>query len=432
MKSVVQHIRVFEHQSIRLDQVFDNDVIFDQEKLDALVDFFTYDPSYFSLIRNGVQFKEFVGALQVGNLLISVLPKTDKTNIRDESEKTRWNNILIDMIKAVHGFKVKAPSESGLNTSTNSILNLYFELFIKEVEYLLRSGLAKKYRKIEGNLYTLKGSLMLNKHVSKNLVHKERFYTGHTVYDKEHLLHIILYQALLVIKQLNSNKALNVKLNRLLLDFPEMPTIKINEQVFTKIKLDRKTKAYQRALDIARLILLRFHPNLIRGNQNVLALMFDMNSLWEEFVLASLKQNKNMKVRGQNTRRFWKPTGGKTRGLRPDIVIRVGELNYILDAKWKIVSNKPSIEDIRQMYAYHHYFKAEKVALLYPGSKNYVTGNFTDINNPKNLSTIECGLLFTEMDSSVKAWQGHICQEIEEWADGHKLVPKKNKKLSSL
>lgn len=50
-----------------------------------------------------------------------------------------------------------------------------------------------------------------------------------------------------------------------------------------------------------------------------------------------------------------------------------------MNTKWKNVQTKPSIEDVRQMYAYHHYFAAEKVALLYPGEHDYISGNFVQI-----------------------------------------------------
>ncbi|MCK9321396.1 MAG: hypothetical protein PHP52_11490 [Bacteroidales bacterium] len=73
------------------------------------------------------------------------------------------------------------------------------------------------------------------------------------------------------------------------------------------------------------------------------------------------------------------------------------------------------IEDIRQMYAYHHYFNAEKVALLYPGRKNYVSGKFIEIEGQKDKLDLECGLLFTEFSDSVKKWQTQIGVEINNW-----------------
>lgn len=415
MKDNREHICVFEHQTILLNQRFDDGVVFDQSKLDAFVRFYGKGVPYYSLIRNGIQFCEYVGAIQVGTTLISVLPKADKRKKEDAAEKRKWNQILIDMLRVVHGFHVTAPSSSQLKIRNNSVLDLYFELFIKETEYLLRRGLVKKYRKTEGNLNTLKGSLQFNKQVSKNLIHKERFYTKHSIYDKEHLLHIILYKTINILKRVNTSSALNGRINALLLNFPETPNQKITESDFDKLTFNRKTIGYKKAIEIARLILLHYHPDLSKGRDDVLALMFDMNALWEQFVLVSLKKTQDFKVRGQASKYFWKSEGGKRRSIKPDIVVSTNEHNYVLDTKWKLIHTKPSIEDIRQMYAYHHYFDAKKVALLYPGNSHYVNGKFVDIKNQKHLSEMECGLLFIQFNSSVKKWQQQIREEIQLW-----------------
>ncbi len=415
MKDRREHIRVFEHQSVVLNQKFEDGVVFDQKKLDAFVHFYGKGVPYYGLMANGIQFNEHVGAIQIGNTVISVLPKADKRQKVDEAEKIKWNQVLIDMLRAVHGFDMKAPSASHLKIKNNSVLDLYFELFLIEVEYLLRRGLVKKYRKTEGNLNALKGRLKFGKQLSKNVIHKERFYTNHTAYDAEHLLHIILHQTIRVLKIINTNPALIGRINALMLNFPEMPYQKISVADFDKLVFNRKTIGYTKAIEIARLILLHYHPDLSKGRDDVLALMFDMNALWEQFILVSLRSNKQLKVRGQNSRYFWKPEGGKRRSIRPDITVCTKEGNYVLDTKWKLVSNKPSIEDIRQMYAYHHYFEAKKVALLYPGASPYVTGRFVEIKRQKHLSEMECGLLFTQYKGSVRKWKKQIGEEIEKW-----------------
>ena len=416
MKLKRQHITVFEHQTITLNQVFAGGVVFDQNKLEAFERFFDKGVPYFKLIRHGIQFNEYVGAIQIGNTLVEVLPKADKRKTDNEAKNT-WRNVLIDMLRFVNGFDVKAPSSSDLKMKNNSVLDLYFELFVIEVEYLLRRGLVKKYRKTEGNLTTLKGSLMFNKQISTNVVHKERFFTEYTTYDTEHLLHIVIYQTVLVLEKINTNSALTSRINSLLLNFPEMPNQKFSQSTFDKIILNQKTKEYKKAIEIARLILLQYHPDLSNGMNDVLALMFDMNLLWEQFVLVSLKKNKSLKVRGQNSKYFWKPEGGNRRSIRPDITVGKGGKYYVLDTKWKLVDRKPSIEDIRQMYAYHHYFDAEKVALLYPGLKGYISGKFVEIEKQQNLSNKECGLMFTEFKDSVRNWQKQIENEVFEWMD---------------
>lgn len=415
MKPKREHISVFEHQTVLLNQKFEDDVVFDQPKLDAFVRFFGKGVPYYSLIRNGIQFNEYVGAIQVGSTLISVLPKADKRKKDDDAEKKKWNQVLIDMLRAVHGFNVKAPSSSHLKIKNNSVLDLYFELFVIETEYLLHRGLVKKYRKTEGNLNALKGSLLFSKQISKNLVHKERFYSKHSTYDTEHLLHIILYKTIQVLKRINTNSALVGRINALVLNFPEMPNQKITESDFDKLVFNRKTISYKKAIEIARLILLYYHPDLSKGRNDVLALMFDMNALWEQFVLVSLKKTHGFKVRGQASKYFWKPEGGKRRSIKPDITVSTNENNYVLDTKWKLVDSKPSIEDIRQMYAYHHYFEAKKVVLLYPGDSHYITGKFVEVKEQKQLSDMECGLLFTEYSGSVKNWQKQIGEEIQLW-----------------
>lgn len=413
-----KHIVVFEHQSLKVGVKY-GDVEFSDEIFEQFVKFFDNGVPYFKLLRNGIQFNEFVGAIQIGSTLVEVLPKAD--NRGDEETKRKWQETLINMLRAVNGFEVKAPSQSSLTLKNNSVLDLYFELFIKEVEFLLHKGLVKKYRKTEGNLTALKGRLIFSKQISKNLVHKERFYTKFTTYDTEHLLHSILYKTILLLKRINTNPRLINRVNSMQLNFPEMPNQKVTEATFEKINFNRKTQEYKKAIDIARLLLMQYHPDLTKGNKDVLALMFDMNNLWEQFVLVSLKKSKKFKVRGQNSTGFWKPTNGQTRTIRPDIKIIMDGKNFILDTKWKNVKRKPSIEDVRQMYAYHHYFEAEKVALVYPGESSLIDGTFAKIKGKSEESKLQCGLMFISSNTNVKTWQNQITADVLKWINEKKI-----------
>jgi 5-methylcytosine-specific restriction enzyme subunit McrC len=364
-----------------------------------------------------VCFSEFVGVLQVGSLLIEVLPKADrkKSTSETESQEDFWQRMLIGMIRSVYGFEVHTPSSGNLKIKQISILDIYIEMFIKELEFLLNKGLAKKYRKTESNLPVLKGALQFNKHIQQNITHQERFYVSHTTFDAEHQLHFILYKALMLVKNININPSLQSKIGALLLNFPEMPDVKVNEQSFDKIKLNRKTQSYSKALEISRLLLLNYHPDVSKGRNNVLALMFDMNLLWEEFFYVSLRKNPEIQVRKQCYKYFWAPDVGYRRTIRPDIKIEYAGKTFILDTKWKMINNKPSVEDVRQMYAYHHYFRANKVSLVYPGEDNETKGHFVDIDYQNQNTLVECSLKFIEVKDNIKDWKDYICENIVNW-----------------
>ena len=406
------HITVFEHETLRSDR---GEKRLSQKQLGVLQTFYGENGvPYYSLVHHGVKFNEYVGVIQIGKTIIEVLPKADKSG-----DENTWRNVLISMLRAVGVIDIHAPSSSDLQLRANSVLDLYFELFVKELEYLLHRGLVKKYRKTEGNLSILKGTIHFAKHINQNIVHQERFYVKHYTYDKQHDIHAILYKTLKLLKNIHTHTELNSRIGTLLLDFPELYDVKVTKTLFERISLDRKTEPYRKALEISRLLLLNYHPDVRKGDDNVLALMFDMNALWEQFVYVSIRKfkDKETTIAAQSIKNFWKPNTGHRSRIRPDIVLNKGtEKCVVLDTKWKNLNgHNPVHEDLRQMFVYMKYFGARKVALVYPGIDcSYRTGKYYeyDTYNPNELSENECGVISIGVDVNVKRWQMMISESI--------------------
>lgn len=351
-------IQVFEYQKLKYDENQD----FKKHHFDAMVLFNEKNQNkYYTIVHKGVLFNSYVGVIQIGGLTIEILPKADNSNNPDTGT---WQKVLLNMLKVCKHIQVDNVSETNLNKKYNSILEVYFEMYLNELESLIKKGLIKKYRRIQSNQNALKGKLVFSQNIQKNVVHKERFYCEHQLYDKDHLIHQILYRGLLILKDLVNNN-LKDKLNRILFEFQDYQQVMINKNHFEKLVNDRKTVPYFRAIDIAKMIILNYSPNLNTGNDNMLTLLFDMNKLWEEYIYRILQKHKpnGYQVSFQNSDKFW-----EHKTIRPDIVITNDkDENFVIDTKWKIINaNNPSDDDLKQMFTYNLHWEANKSMLLYP------------------------------------------------------------------
>ena len=373
-------IQVFEHQSISYTGRYAIPE-FNQKQYHALESYFQKNERtpFFDLIPKGVRFKSYVGVIQIGDLVIEVLPKADRKRQSSASKET-WQNILLDMLRTCELLKARQSSNANLGLKRNSILELYFILFLEELETLMKKGLIKKYKSHQSQQKSLKGALIFSEQIKRNLVHKERFFVRHQTYDKNHLLHQILHEALLLIDRLDASGGLKDRIGRLLLDFPTVDSRKITTKDFDRINNSRKHAPYERSLEIAKLLLLNFRPDLKAGNQDMIALMFDMNTLWEEYIYRVLKRElrREWEVYGQKRKRFW-----EKKVIKPDIVLRHRESGvvYVVDTKWKLPEkNKPSDNDLKQMFAYNHYWKCTHSLLLYPSdsTESGIKGGYSE------------------------------------------------------
>lgn len=366
---------------------------------DAFVKFNTlHENKYFDVLHNGLKFKQYVGVIQVNGLLVQINPKADKND-----EDKNWQGVLLQMLKTCNHLKAQSAGPAIVRKQNLNLLEVYFEYFLREVEGLIRQGLVKKYRKKSANVKALKGKLEFAQHIQNNLIHKERFFTSHQVYDNDHLIHQILALALEIIGNFSSGSYINDLCKRVELNFPDVSRVHINKKILDSIQLNRKTAPYERAMELARLIILNYSPDIAQGNVKMLALLFDMNKLWEEYVLVMLRRyallkHPHLTIRGQSSKSFW-----GSNSLKPDIVIsNKGETiiskneTIIIDTKWKLPgSHSASVSDLRQMYAYGRFWKAKKVVLLYPGNKKQ--NDFKPFLNKYDLIDYSCKLGFVSV-----------------------------------
>ena len=364
-------IRVFEYDRLKLGQIV-GDVMFEQGDFEALQRIHADQDVYFDLIHNGVRFKNYVGVLHLSRLTIEILPKADNHPDASEEGKDGWRNLLIDMLRISGLSKVGSVSKAHQRLRNNTLLELYLKQFLDECDEVLRRGMVKTYRRQRGNVGALKGQLVFATHLRKNLIRQDRFFTEHQVYDHGHLANHVLHEALNVVERISANAELRSTARKLLLRFPDMPKAPpIQASTFVKLGGGRKLEHYSDALGLAKLILLNFSPDLRRGEDDVLAILFDMNVLWERFIHRILQRDlgkSGYNVSYQNAKRFW-----NTRLVKPDLVLTTpqGE-RVIVDTKWKLIrGDRPSDADLKQMFVYNLFWQTDRSILLYPGARTW-------------------------------------------------------------
>tara|TARA_B100001059_G_C17791261_1_gene560296 strand:- start:121 stop:1383 length:1263 start_codon:yes stop_codon:yes gene_type:complete len=386
-------IQVFEHQTLKVDETSN----FKISHFNALEKYgYKTKEKYFSIGNKRIKFNNYVGVIQAKNLTIEILPKADN-NEDDQLTKDKWHDALILMLKECKLIKLNSVSNAKLKLKSASILDLYYDIFLSETEIIFKHGLRKSYRTIHENLNKVKGKILFTNHIKKNAFHKEKFFVEHKIFDADNKLNQILLKALVILKNIAHNPTHNIRINKLLLNLEGISEKNITEKWFDNLKFDRNTERYRQAINLAKLIILKYSPDLKGGNENVLAIMFDMNILYENYVFRKLKAlqlDPNipiLKVREQNRTPFW-----ETRGLRADIVVETKDKHLVIDTKWKVLKDsKPSDADLKQMFVYNLHYDTDLSILLYPNT-GIDTAEKKPFRNEK-FKDLNCQVAFTNL-----------------------------------
>jgi len=360
--------------------------------------------AFFNVGYNRLHFGSFVGVIQVGDLAIEILPKLDNTEGSDA--KPKWQNALLQMLRQSGLLAVEAAPEADLHLGQSPLVDVYLDAFLTEVERLSHAGLVKRYRVSEGNLHKLKGRIQFAQHVRRNFLHRERMFTAHQVYDRDNVFNRILKCALGIVGNLAVRPSLASRAAASQLWFEQVADARVTADTFNRLGFDRNTERYRRALQLARFIILNYSPDLRGGHEHVIAILFDMNQLFERFILVQLHRaapqfaTRQLRVAGQVSKRFW-----SSKTIRPDIVASFDDAaasrSVVLDTKWKVPRDgQPADDDLKQMFTYNLHIGARRSLLIYPRAHPSQSERLADFAPSSGLSPEyrhSCGMCFVEL-----------------------------------
>ena len=122
--------------------------------------------------------KNFVGIIQTkSGFVLEILPKIFEKD--DEFDAKKSQNLLIKMLKTLKNSPFKQTQMANLKTIKNfPLLEIFANMFLDELDVIVKSGIKNNYVAISENRQFLKGKLLFNEHLKQNLSHKATIFSN--------------------------------------------------------------------------------------------------------------------------------------------------------------------------------------------------------------------------------------------------------------
>ena len=383
-------VTIREHQSAMDGQGLNGEKL-DAEELSELAKFV---PDVFKYQSKGaLAARKFVGVVTIRKgTVVEILPKIDLDQRADDlNERTRreflkmlrdWRDLRKQRVKQL-------PYSDIRSLSHFPMLEVFVRQFLKLLAALARGGLARSYIDFEENLPYLRGRLIFNDHLRENMSDRSRFYTSHDELSVDRPANRLIHTALQTLAPQVHEKTNRQLLRQSLIMLADVPRSQNPLADWRRHHIDRSIGHYQAVMQWVYLLLFQRGLTTFSGNNTNQSLLFPMEQVFEDFVLASFRRHQSdYEVISQGPRKHMAtliPSGEEEKEkpvfvTKPDMALRSteGRFQFILDAKWKKVdanSENPKHEivesDLYQLYAHAALNDCNAMALIYPRNARF-------------------------------------------------------------
>ena len=308
-------------------------------------------PYFTKTIDGNLKSKNYCGIINFNNQDYFLLPKISK-----DTEQ----NLDIFTYMFIYAYDLNVKNEdisSAKNLKTDNILEVFIQLFAKNLLKEFQKGIYKNYITKEENLKVLKGKYLIDENLKYNF-NNSKIYCSYDEFSVDNELNRFFLFAIKTLLHYTKNKKL-LKMCELILDEVTYFHIDINS---FKISFNRLNSRYKNSFEFALMLLQKIVPTFSSGEKSF-AFLFDMNELFEKFIGNIFKSiDKSTKL--QTQKRFGNLL------LKPDIIFQ----DTIIDTKYKIIKEKNDINtaDKYQMFVYGINFEYKNTMLLYPKHNNHI------------------------------------------------------------
>ena len=322
----------------------------DTQKLRDLKKHIKNTPSlhkYFKEDWGKLKARHYCGIINYNNEDFYILPK-----IANHDNDT---NLDIFTYMLMYAYDIKVQNEdisNSKNEKSDNILEVFIQLFAKNLFKQLQRGIYKEYITEQDNLTTLRGKYLINENLKYNFT-KSKIYCEYDEFSMDNELNQFFLYTVKTLMRYSKNKKL-LKYCELALDEVEYKQFNIDN---LQIHFNRLNSRFKESFEFALLLLKKSIP-IFEKDKKSFAFLFDMNELFELFIGKIIENNYDNVTIPKTNKKFGKLS------LRPDII----KDDMIIDCKYKSITNDKiaSREDRYQMYVYaNNYDNIKSTMLLY-------------------------------------------------------------------
>jgi 5-methylcytosine-specific restriction enzyme subunit McrC len=383
LMGIVNSIDIFEHEQI--DFPWNDKDLRAIEKLNSL----TGNEVIRATVRGSqhvLQAKEQVGLLRFGNYSINVLPKIYQSRVdtdRSSQAKQATRNLL-HLLAFAGQIPIKEQTIANLLSRKMDWFEILTRLFASHLGKEWQLGVYRTYRSTDAHERVLKGKWNISQHI----MHPDQQHIFPVTYDEftvdnalNRVFRFVVERLLRLTRDAENRRILSI-LSNWLDDVSVQSHLTVHDTdhiVFTRLN-----QRFEPLLNLAKLFLDDSAMQLSSGDKSSFAFIFDMNLLYEAFVVNFIRSYRERILSPYLLRCDILPQANgathylayqqsrKVFKMKPDIVFRdQGEYPILVDTKYKRLDPNDtrlgvSQADFYQMYAYSQSYKSKRVILLYP------------------------------------------------------------------
>lgn len=354
-----------------------------------------------------LQAHQYVGTVRLGADTVTIFPKID---YGEEGFLSATRNLLY-MLDLAGYIPPHDQTLAPMLERNQDWFELLTRIYATELLGQWRRGPHSFYQLVENNVAALKGKWR----VDQQLRQPARDHRFDVVFDEftpdnqlSRVFRYVTEQLWLRTRDI-SNRRLLAELRQWLDPVTLVPHM--SADAIPKGIINRLNQRFEPVLNLSRLFLSEGSLELAPGELQSFAFVFDMNQLFEEFIIAFISRYSDVvlpeSLQGctlhpqtrQHARHLaWTGGGQRVFLLKPDLAFRQRErFPLLLDTKYKTLAAEDlrlgiSQSDFYQMFAYAHRYQTPHVMLIYPQTSEPLRTRFQLAGHSAVISAVTVNL----------------------------------------